>query len=101
MSAVREGSSKLHVLREGSLRGLPGPSGSLAFDLASDPDEQQPLAAEPRQAQGIHDLLDWLATAAAALQRATEDGVLDLEHMDPEVRLTLEQLGYVNGQRGR
>jgi arylsulfatase A-like enzyme len=101
LSAVRAGSVKLHLLREGSVRGLPEGDAGVLFDLAGDPGEQKPLADEPREAPAIRDLLAWLWKAAAVLESTGSAGRAELEHLDPDVRETLEQLGYINGQGDR
>ncbi|MHC5209489.1 MAG: sulfatase-like hydrolase/transferase [Planctomycetota bacterium] len=98
LSAVREGSLKLHLLHEGALRGLAEGVGSVSFDLGVDPDEQHPLAGEPPAAVDFRELIGWLHSAAEALGPSSS-GSPDLAHMDPEVREMLEQLGYLDGQR--
>jgi arylsulfatase A-like enzyme len=94
LGAVREGALKLHVLREGSVRGLPEAAGGVAYDLAADPDEQRPLPAVPPALEPVHDLLDVLRAAAEALGPI---GDFDLRELPAEVRETLEQLGYIGG----
>ena len=98
MSAVRVGDLKLLVDLGRDGQDYEQPRETL-FDVVADPDERDDrLASDTKDAARLRTILERFH-ALAELVRPRSGGALDLDLLDPEMRKTLEALGYLQGVR--
>jgi arylsulfatase A-like enzyme len=93
LSAVRHEDLKLHLLLEGTARGL-DPGQALLFDLARDPAELGALQDGEAEAR-LRDAIDGFHRLTEAIHPRDKGPPAEPSTLDPDVQAALQALGYL------